>query len=224
MTMPLAVEYQRAARRKLSVWFGGIVRRGTATAASGATVTVSTYDGDGMGTIARLRGPAITAGDTVYLLNVTGDPDHPGWLVLGAEGAPVVTADVYANTWTSGTEPSTTNSSTPVSALHADWALPAGTYTVVVTGFAGMRNNVDSGYKGYLAVQINGTIVGSVSIAITTSAGAQPIVRAPVSIGGSAGGLSGTVGLDLMFRNDTGTGVTCWCYCPTLIARARRTS
>lgn len=225
MTQPstLATSYQQIQNRRLKTALDAQVQRVVVTAVGTTTVTVNTYDGLLLGTFARIKGTRPIVGEEGYVLNVTGDPRHAAWLYIGSVGG-FAAVDVYANSWTSATEPSTTNSSTPVAALSNNWALPPGTYTLVMTGFAGMRNNVDGGYQGYLGIQVDGTIINSSTIGITTSAGVQPIVRAPVSVSATVGGKSGTVNISLVFRNGSGSGVTVWCYCPTVSVIAQRTS
>lgn len=221
----LATSYHKKQQEHLRRALNGQVERVVVTAIGSTTVTVNTYDGNFLGTFPRIKGTRPSVGEEGYVLNITGDPKHPGWLYIGSVGG-FQAFDVYRNAWSSDTETSTTNSATPVTALSQTWALPAGTYTLVITGQAGMRNNGSTDNKGYLAIRIDGTIINSSTIGIATSAGAEPVVRTPVSVAGSIGGKSGSVLIELIFRNDPAgsSTISCWCYCPLLSVSAQRTS
>lgn len=221
---PKANTYQRNQLRRMKTLFNSIVSRVTVTAVGSTTVDVQLYDGTNFGTVARMAGPYVpVVGDEGYLINTTGDPVHPGWLFVGAAGG-FKSAGVYHNVWSSGTETSTTNTSTPVAALNNTWTLPTGNYYLILTATCGMRVNAAS--QGYLGIRVNGTIVSTTQLNVPQVAATpvEPIPRAPVSDSVVLSNQSGSIQIELIFRGVAGASTTTWCYCPIIMAIAQRAS
>lgn len=90
---PRANLFHRNLQAKWKTALDALVTRVTVTAVTSTTVTVTQWDGTTLGTVAKVKNTTVSVGDTGYLINTTGDPSHPGWLFIGAEGADVASAD-----------------------------------------------------------------------------------------------------------------------------------
>lgn len=96
MSIVESVQYNRNLATKFRSFVKLLTKRAVVASVSGSKVRLT----EGNREVARLRGAPINPGDTVYLLNITGDNDNPGWLVIGAEGGeyvPVAVAGVIPN-------------------------------------------------------------------------------------------------------------------------------
>lgn len=65
------------------------IRRASVASVAGKWVTLTDTPEGPAPQVVRLAGAPITAGDDVYLINTSGDPDRPQWICLGAEGEAV---------------------------------------------------------------------------------------------------------------------------------------